>query len=109
MLNLPGFPQLDIRAAHTHRCCLCRHGHNKHLHATTGPALAGEMGLHGVVAGTLDVQCMWAGAPRPAQWGAAGGQNATLGAAAVPPMPPLPPPQCAPRPPLPLDDQQKVC
>ena len=55
--------------------------------ARAGPALAGEMGLHGVVAGSLAVQCGWGGA----LWTAPP-------APAAPPMPPLPLPHKAPRP-----------
>lgn len=51
-----------------------------------GPALAGEMGLHGVVAGSLAVQSGWGGA----QWAAGA-------APGPPPMPPLPPPKPQPR------------
>lgn len=95
----------------TERCtrtnCFCEVP-TPNLHCATGPALAGEMGLHGVVAGTLDVQCSWAGPPRPAQRGTSGGQHAASSAAARPPMPPPPAPQRAPRPPLPLDGQQRV-
>lgn len=54
-------------------CCvyICIYKFEYYIHNIyIGPALAGEMGLHGVVAGMLDVQCAWAGPP---QWGAAAG------------------------------------
>lgn len=77
--------------------------HWESARSRAGPALAGEMGLHGVVAGTLDVQCAWTGPPQPQRWGAAAGAQA-----AGPPMPPLPPLRRLPRPPLPLDDEQRA-
>lgn len=71
---------------------------------SAGPALAGEMGLHGVVSGMLEIQCAWKGAARQQQQWDANGQAVPV----PPPMPRLPPPPKAGRPPLPLDDDQLV-
>lgn len=69
-----------------------------------GPGLAGEMGIHGLVAGSLEVQCAWKGAAQQQRWDANG-----QALPATPPMPPQPPPRKTPRPPLPLEDDQLVC